>query len=303
MSWFFIALLGTLCFSLTGYIDKYLISKYLKSDRIGALMLFSAFFAILILPCVFIIERNILSVPSSTILFLILVGILSFIAILFYFKALTYTDTSSIIPYFQLIPVFGFIFGYFVLGEIIPTKTLIGGFIIILGSILLGFRKNESRFRFEYKVVFLMIGSSLTYALYEVLFKLVTVKESFLVSFFWQNVGLLLAGILLYIGISDYRKDFHDLIKNNGKRVLGLNLINEILNTGGVALIQYASLLVPIVLVLLVNSLQPMIVFILGVLLTLFLPKIIKEEIDKNVLIQKIIAILVISAGTYLLYY
>jgi hypothetical protein len=93
------------------------------------------------------------------------------------------------------------------------------------------------------------------------------------------------------------------LIRSNGSGVFGLNLANEVINTIAVALVQYASLLAPIVLVMLVNSLQPIFVFLMGILLTLFLPKLSKENITKQVLLQKSAAIVIVLIGTYLLYF
>lgn len=304
MDWFFIALLSTLCFSTISHIDKYILSRYLKGNGVGALMLFSTLFAIVILPAIYLVEENVLSISFTDLVFLIGVGILSFVAVFFYFKALSYTEASVAIPFFQLIPIFGFILGFILLGELIPTRSIFAGIIIISGVLILSFtRKKEGGILFKSRVVLLMLGSSFTYALYEVLFKLVTIKETFWISLFWQNVGLLITGLFLYIFVKNYRQDFHKLIKDNGSKILGLNFLNETLNTIAVGLIQYASLLVPVVLVFLVNSLQPAIVFLMGIFLTLLLPNISKEDITRGALIQKSIAILVVMVGTYLLYF
>jgi drug/metabolite transporter (DMT)-like permease len=304
MNWFFIALLATLCFSAINHIDKYLIFRYLKYRGVGALMLFSTLFAAFVLPVIFLIERNVFSISLQNALFLIVVGILSFLAIFFYFKALAYVDASTVVPFFQLVPVFGFILGFLFLKETIPLQSIIAGLIIITGVLILSFEKKYNQpIVFQRKVVLLMVGSSFIYALYEILFKVIAIKESFWISLFWQNVGLLLTGLFLYFFISSYRRDFHDLIRSNGSGVFGLNLANEVINTIAVALVQYASLLAPIVLVMLVNSLQPIFVFLMGILLTLFLPKLSKENITKQVLLQKSAAIVIVLIGTYLLYF
>ena len=304
MNWFFIALLATLCFSTITHIDKYLISRYLNSAGIGALMLFSSFFSIITLPIIFFIEKKIFSISPLNAIFLIGVGILSFVAIFFYLKALVYAEASVISPFFQLIPVFGFILGFIFLGELIPIKSIIAGLIIMTGISILSFEKKDNlSIRFNKKVVLLMIGSSFVYALYEVFFKVIAIKETFWVSLFWQNIGLLITGIFLYFFIPLYREDFHSLIKNNGFNIINLNLINESLNTVAVVLIQYASLLAPIVLIFLVNSMQPLMVFLIGILLTLFIPKISQEDLRKKIILQKSIAIFIVLLGSYFLYF
>jgi len=51
----------------------------------------------------------------------------------------------------------------------------------------------------------------------------------------------------------------------------------------------------------LTESFQPIFVFIIGTVLTIFLPKLIVEEIHIKNLLQKIIAIVITGIGTYLL--
>ena len=86
MNWFFLSLGATFLFSTITHIDKYLISQYLNNKGIGALMLFSALFAAVVLPFIFIIERNVLSISFLNALSLVGIGILSFLAIFFTFN-------------------------------------------------------------------------------------------------------------------------------------------------------------------------------------------------------------------------
>lgn len=304
MNWFFIALLATFCFSTITHIDKYLLSRYLNNSGVGALMLFSALFGIIVLPFIWLIEKKVFMIHPVNALFLVGVGILSFLAIFFYFKALTYAEASVISPFFQLVPIFGFILGFIFLGELIPIKSIIAGLVIIMGISILSFEKKDTKpITLNKKIVLLMMGSSFVYALYEVLFKLIAIKETFWVSLFWQNVGLFVTGLFLYILVPLYRQDFHYLIKNNGSGIISLNFVNESLNTIAVGLVQYASLLAPIALVLLVNSTQPLIVFLMGILLTVFMPKISKENITRGAILQKSIAIFIVLVGSYFLYF
>ena len=154
MSWFFIALLATLCFSGVNHIDKYLISRYLQSRGVGALMLFSSLFAVLVLPVIFLIDGNIFSISLSHIFWLIGVGGLSFLAVFLYFKALTYAEASVAVPFFQLIPVFGFGLAFVLLKEVIPLHSIIAGLIIIAGVLILSFEKKVGQsIVFKKKVV------------------------------------------------------------------------------------------------------------------------------------------------------
>lgn len=60
-------------------------------------------------------------------------------------------------------------------------------------------------------------------------------------------------------------------------------------------------MLIPITMVWFVNGLQPVYVFLYGILLTLIFPRISKEDLSKKVLFQKLAAILVMFVGAYLI--
>ncbi|MCK9282633.1 MAG: hypothetical protein M0P71_18605, partial [Melioribacteraceae bacterium] len=83
---------------------------------------------------------------------------------------------------------------------------------------------------------------------------------------------------------------------------LSLNFTNEALTIVGNLLESFAMMLAPVALVLLVNSYQPIFVFAIGILITLFIPKLSAEKIELKHLIQKIIAFVIMGVGTYLLF-
>jgi hypothetical protein len=63
----------------------------------------------------------------------------------------------------------------------------------------------------------------------------------------------------------------------------------------------YAMLLAPVALVLLVNSFQPVFVFALGILLTLFFPCVVRESLDRMKMLQKGVGIGLMLVGGYLI--
>ena len=64
---------------------------------------------------------------------------------------------------------------------------------------------------------------------------------------------------------------------------------------------SYAYLLAPVALILLSQSFQPIFVFVIGIFLTIFFPKISVENIHTKNLWQKFFAIVITGIGTYLL--
>jgi drug/metabolite transporter (DMT)-like permease len=76
------------------------------------------------------------SVSVGQALLLMANGALLVVAIMFYLYALVDEEASYVAPFFQLIPVFGFIFGYMVLGEVLRGSQLAAGGLIVLGGIV-----------------------------------------------------------------------------------------------------------------------------------------------------------------------
>ena len=152
------------------------------------------------------------------------------------------------------------------------------------------------------RVLILIATSSFFFALHDTLFKKVAIVESFWVSVFWQYVSLTIFGVIILLGIKRFRKDFFSMFSNIGGKILSLNIVSEVLYILGNLTNNFAILLAPVAVVLVVSSYQPLFVFIGGVFLTLLLPHIVTEKISKKHLAHKFISILIIIIGSYFLY-
>jgi hypothetical protein len=89
------------------------------------------------------------------------------------------------------------------------------------------------------------------------------------------------------------------MLRTNKLSILTLNSTSEILFIVAEATTQYATLLAPVSLVLLVGAFQPFLVFIMGAGLTIFLPHVSSESLEKKVLLQKIAGIGLMVLGGY----
>jgi drug/metabolite transporter (DMT)-like permease len=301
MNWFFIALIGPILYAFANHTDKYLISKYLKGGEVGSLIIFSAIFSIVALPIIIFIHPVVFGVSLIQAIVLGINGMLVVVAILFYFYALHKDEASYVVPFYQTIPIFAFILGYFILGETITKVQGIASLVIIAGALILSFELGLGKIRFKKDVVLLMLGASLLFAVNGVIFKLIAVDEGFWPSTFWGLVGKIILGFGFLFFVPSYRRQFLAMLKENKVAVLGLNSMSESLFIVAEAAMGYAIILAPVALVLLVNAFQPFFVLIIGVGLTLFFPRLSSESISKNALIQKICGIGLIIIGTYFL--
>jgi len=68
---------------------------------------------------------------------LVLSGALGVACLILYFKALQDNEASVVVPYYQTIPIFGFILGYFILGEVLNASQIVACGLVIIGTIIL----------------------------------------------------------------------------------------------------------------------------------------------------------------------
>ncbi|MFZ3011635.1 MAG: DMT family transporter [Minisyncoccia bacterium] len=303
MSWFLIALAGPFLYALTNHIDKILLEKYFKESGVGTLLLFSSFASVFALPLFFIADPTILQTDSMSIFILAIVGILNVLVLWFYLIALQHEEASVTIVFYQLVPVFGYVLGYLILGETLNQMQLIAMAMVILGTTIISFEiDSENNFKLRRKTIPPMLAAAFFWALGSVVFKAVALEENLWRSLFWEHLMLVVIGIGIFIFMRSYRINFLAAMRNNSKTILSLNFINEFLFMLGNFAFSFAYLLVPIALVLLTDSFQPVFVLGIGIFLTIFFPKISVEKIQAKHIAQKIIAICITGIGTYLLF-
>jgi hypothetical protein len=134
-----------------------------------------------------------------------------------------------------------------------------------------------------------------------VIFKLIAVQTGFWVSLFWGFVGQVMAGLTFLACVASYRRDFLVLFEQRKVAVVGLIALSRTLFIVSEAVTLFAMLLAPVALVLVVNSFQPLFVFILGTVLTLLFPRVFKESLDRRKMLQKGVGIGLMLMGGYLI--
>ncbi len=302
MIWFFVAIIAPFLYAVTNYIDKMLLEKYFKNNGAGTILLFSALVSFFALPFLFLMDPTILDISGKNIFILLIVGILNSLVLLCYLIALKDEEASIVVVFYQLVPVFGAVLGYFFLGEVLTKIQIIAMAIIIFGTTIISFEVDaDNKFKLRKKTILPMLAAALFWAIESVLFKSAALEEDLWKSLFWEHVALVLVGILIFVFIKTYRKSFLLAIKSNSKAILSFNFANETIYILGNVASGAAYLLAPVGLVLLTESFQPIFVLIIGVLLTMFFPKITVEKVRARHLWQKIIAIGITGVGTCLL--
>lgn len=301
MTWFSIALIGPFLYAISNQIDKYLVEKYFKGGEAGALVIFSALFSIVALPFIFLFGDGIFSLGIKNTVMLTLNGGLNIICLVLYFKALRDDEATVVVPFYQLIPIFGFILGYLILGEVLTLHQMLACLLVIIGIAFLSFEIAEGKALFKSRVVGLMTLSSLLFAVNGVVYKFFTLEPGFWATIFWEFFGNVVVGTVLFVFFSSYRKQFIAMLKQNSVGSISVNSVNELVFLLAEGFSIYATLLAPIAIVTTINGFQPVFVFVIGTLMTLLFPKILNESLLKHKLIQKCLAIAIVVIGVILL--
>ncbi|OGI63838.1 hypothetical protein A3A95_00110 [Candidatus Nomurabacteria bacterium RIFCSPLOWO2_01_FULL_39_18] len=303
MHWFFIALGAPFLWALVNISDQYLVAKYSTGRRgSGGLVLFSSLIGVFVAVAIGIFTSGLFDIPLQDKVLLIATGGIMIAWIIFYLLALQIEDVSSVVPWFLTIPIFGYVLGYIFLGETLSVEQLLGSLVILLGVFLISIDFSREKKKLKWRLALYMLSSCLLIAVAAIIFKYVTVSENFWISSFWEYVGLGGFGIIIFLFVPKYRREFIFMNKQGGEKIFTLNALSEILNIVGNLLASYALLIAPVALVFMAGSLQPAIVLFLTLFATKFFPNIAKENLSRRVLLPKIAAIFIIIIGSVILF-
>lgn len=295
MNWLVFALAGPAFMGINNLIDKYVLDKHVR--EVGAFTIIYGFTSLIISIVLFIVIGFKLLDIRSTILILF-AGVIQMGIFLSYFKALTLDEASRVTPLFQFIPVFTLLLAAFFLGEILKPIHLFGfGLIFISGFALSGKTLNINVF-VPRPAFWYMFFASLGSASLGVIFKFVVGLNSFWQTIAWENLGIGIASFILLL-VPLYRQQFLNTVKALNKRIYGLVLINELAFFLARLSLRYAFTLAPVALVTVLMGVQPLFVLFYTVILTLFAPTILKEDIRKKIILQKLALMVVILVGVY----
>jgi drug/metabolite transporter (DMT)-like permease len=298
----FLAMIPPLLYAVINHIDNQLLDKYFKEGGVGTLLLFSTLFSFFAIPYAFVMDNTVLDVSQQSILIMLVVGILNVILLYYYLKAMQIDDPTVVVLYYQLVPPIALVLGFIILDETITAAQLLAMLIILAGTTLASIEyKPDETLRFRWRTLVYMGIATLCWASETTIGKIVVLNESVYASIFWESTAMVFLGVLLFIFVSDFRQRFITAFRVNSKGILGLSITGEAVYAAGNAFATHAVFYAPVALVLVMQPLQTIFVFFIGIILTHYLPKIYHEKLTGVEVLQKTTAILISGIGTYML--
>jgi drug/metabolite transporter (DMT)-like permease len=299
VSWIVFAFSGPVLWAISVHLDKYLVERFFKESNVAVMLLFTAFIGTLLLPFIWLYEPSVTAPGARSIALIILSGLLYMGAMLLYLQALQSEDASVVAPYFQASPLFGFGLAYLVLGETLSARQLAGGAMIVLGALIVSVRFKYGARLFKTRLAVLMLSCGFTSALGGLIFKIYAIDVEFWTTTFWMYVGEALFGCAL-LAVPAYRRQLAATLRVNTAALLSINGSNELINLGGGLGNRYALMFAPLSLVQAIGSTTTLFVFAFGVVLSLFWPGVIREDLSGGELVRKGLAALLVAAGVAL---
>jgi uncharacterized membrane protein len=291
-NWIFFVIIAQFIWGITCLIDKFIISKgHIKNPWVFIVV--NGLTNILL---IFILPFASLSKISYFDFFITLAGSLaSLFSIVLYYKAVGCDEISRVAILFQLNPVFTFFLSGIFFGETLTGKNF-AGFCLLLGAgLLVSYKQSHGSFRLS-KSFFYMLASGFFVAIAYLSAGYILKVTSFWNAFLWMRItGLAILFVLLVPAI---RIDFMKTFRKMGSFPKSLVIIKMPLDFLAGISIDLGILAGPLILVSAMgSSTAPLFVFILALLVSIFLPNIIKEDIDKKTILIKAAAILLVIAG------
>ncbi|MDP1743280.1 MAG: EamA family transporter [Candidatus Amesbacteria bacterium] len=298
MPWFVFAIATPTFYSVVNFLEKYLLEKKIQDPLALAAIagLISGLFGLTLG-----LITGFKYIGLDSIVLLLFAGLLQVFYTIPYYIALNSDDTSRVVPLMQFVPVFTLILSVLFLNESMAIKQIVGLSIVVITGIFLSSDKIEGQIFRPRKAFWFMLLAALMFGSSSILFRFVSKESSYWINLSYQFMGMGI-GSLILISIPKLRRK---IIAQTTllKPVFGLVAIVN----GIVILAQmteaYAVTLVSVPYVNLIGSIQPIILLIFGFTLTKWFPKIIKEDISKTMIYKKIVSMILILVGFYLVYF
>ncbi len=291
MNWIAVVLTGHFLNALAFLMDKFLLS----SKRIPSPFVYAFFIGALGVLALVLIPFGV-TVPSNAEVVRALVAGATFIlALVFFFAGLKENEASRVVPLTGgFVPAFTFVLAYVFLGERLGQTEILAFAALVAGGVLITLERHGkgSSKGYVYAVI-----AAFVFAVSFVITKQVYIEQTFISGFVWSRVGgFLMALSFLLIPSARYGILHQPKQKGTGTTVV-LFFTGQVAGALGFVFVNYAISLASVSLVNAMQGAQYAFLLIMVALLSKKFPRVLSERLIGAVLVQKVMAIILISIG------
>lgn len=255
----------------------------------------------------------------------IFAGVLFLVTLVFWYKALHQSEATRVVPIVgALIPIFSLLLSFIFLGATLGEREMLAFVVLICGGILISVKHTRfyyakelfGRFRkvfgnilgsahAEYnptrRLIFNSLTSALLFAAYYVLMKYIYSTQPFIGSFVWSRLGSFI-GVIFMLFVTEWRVKIVEQQKGNkSPKNLGFFLAVRLLAAAAFIMLNWAISMGNVALINSLQGVQYIFLLILVFFLATKYPKLLDEEMGGGVKLQKIMGVVLITTGLYML--
>lgn len=308
MDWLALVAIAVVFDAFRIFTDNYISDVYYKGREVAAQKLFSAYGKTIVSIIILLIVGFSFSdfTPQAIVTFLF-AGVLLSLAEIPYYLALGIDDSTNIGIFIQLTPVLYLILGWLFLGDTFSPIQLIAIAIILIAPILIVATSRKRSRKTKLRAVML----ALIYVLISVIGNLIFVKtngEELDMHIIVEEITLVILGTgltdaLTMLCLPKWRKRYHHVIKKSKGKVripLAISMFIGIIKS-----FAYRAALVVAPAVALASaasdSVEPIVIFFIGIVLTLIWPQFGREKLDKKTVLVHLAATILVVVGIILM--
>lgn len=290
MSWITYTFFAVNFFAITNIFDKFFVSKKYKSIYSFAVII-NALYLIFFGITGFVIRDTFIF--NEGLVWTILASAAFYFMWIFWWKSLTMGEVSRMSAIFFTNPLFGAILSVIFLGEELTWIKWIAIASIVLGAVLSTLEGKKIKKGINRGYLFVLLAT-ICAALGNVLSKQAMVYWPALTV----QVGGFMVALPFYLMFMKNKQVFIEVKETfTNLKSFSLVFLRSFLGFLAICSFMLSIGVGPVSLVSALNGAQPLVILLYTILISVFFPKIIKEEISKKIIFMKAIAVILIVVG------
>jgi drug/metabolite transporter (DMT)-like permease len=306
MDWLAITIVAYFLLALEIILDKFLLS----SSRVSHPAIYAFYSGTMGLFAIFFAPFGFHAISYYKIVFSFIAGMIFIYGMLSLFFAIRKGEASRVLPVVgAVIPITTFFLAIFFLEERLGLRGFLGIATLISGGLLISFDLAKDKTQLFFKGFRASILAGFFLALSATLIKALYNQDNFVNVFIWTRIGAFL-GVISFLVFPVWRKSilgsmlkFKKPAKDEKKSGISFILAKSLGGSGSILKEKATSMVAASVTV--VNALvsvEYVFIFVLSVIFSAWVPEVMQEKKDLRSVAQKIVAIVVIALGLFLVY-
>lgn len=294
--WILIAIVAYILLAVNGVADKFLLTKAVGNPGVYAFYVGISSITVLLL-----VPFGLHTLSGQNYIIAAVAGMAFTFALYFFYSSIQRASISRILPIEGgLVPFFTLVLAYITGIDSLSHWQLFAFALLVVGAVLIDFKKTKTGWHaLAWRD---MILAAFLFAVSFILSKYIYNQTNFISGLIWTRLGLFLGALLMLISIKT-RQGVFAAPRSTSNRNKVLFYSAHATGALGSLLQNYAIALGSVVIVNALQGVQFVFVLFLSIIFSKLYPKILKEDITGAILMQKMIAIVLVTAGLFLLRY